>query len=428
MDLVLRPRPEQKLAMTLGLKQALQVLQMPVMELAEWIKIQIEHNPLLEYQEVRKACPESETVQEIDFDKRNFSVLDELDELFRGAVFPEERAKKSDPSLPYCTSLFDHLMHQAKEVFSSQDDLQKAEQIIGSLDERGFLGEGSFDSNILSTIQTFDPPGVAARDLRDSLLIQLRLLGKEETPAYRAIRDHLDAPAELKKFQRELLNLNFYPARRFHHTPTPFLIPDVIVERRGEGWHIEINEEPLPLFRLSSISSSNASDQTYIRHHLAEGKWLLRILRRRHLTLKSIVLYLLKKQEPFFQGQLQKLHPLTLHEVSQDLGLHESTVARAVGSKVVACPHGVFSLRTFFSSGLSTMSGKKISSRTVKTLIAEMIAREDKAAPLSDGAIASQLSKQGIYIARRTIAKYRHQLRLGPTLERKLASISVTVN
>jgi RNA polymerase sigma-54 factor len=420
MKLELSPKLQQKLMVTAGLQQALQVLQMPIIELAEWVKIQIEHNPLIEYQEVRKACAPSEEAQEIDFDKKSFSILDDLDETFTGAVFPEEKVEKQAASPAYQASLFDHLMTQAQEAFTSKADLQKAEMIIGSLDQRGFLGEGSFDEKILSVIQTFDPLGIAARDLRDSLLIQLRLQQKEKSPLYLAVRDQFDNLIQMKKFYAELATLDFCPARRFHTELAPPLIPDVSVEKIADGWHIEINELPLPQFRLSSISSSEKSDQAYIRRHLAEGKWLLRILRRRHQTLKSIVLFLLKKQIDFFNGQPHKLHPLTFQEVAQELGLHESTIARAVGHKVIACPHGLFALRIFFSQGLSTASGQKISNRTAQTLIKEMIAREDKTSPFSDEALAHQLLSQGIKIARRTVAKYRQKLRIPSASDRKL--------
>lgn len=433
-------KSKQSMVATMAMQQAFLVLQMPTYELAAWIQTQIDQNPILEYQERRGEAPLQTPIREVDFENQTFEILDDLDETFKGALFPEDRPieKSKEVVLSYAISLFDHLMRQAKEVFSDSKDLALAELIIGNLDERGFLGDASADPSILKTIQTFDPPGIGARNLQDSLLIQLRIKGKECSIASYVIEHCFDAllhnrfleiekktKIPIQKLQAELYQeigcLDFHPGHRFHSFASPSLIPDVYLYKDDEKWQIRVNDTFLPKFHIAppSLLSLKVEEHSYIRTHIAQGKWLLRTLKRRHETLKKIVAYLLKKQASFFNGQPHKLHPLTLNEAALELGLHESTVARAVADKYLSSPQGIFSLKSFFTPAFQRADGERISTRRAKDTIASLIQSENKQTPLSDEALTLALAKEGIPCARRTVTKYRKILNIPTACQRK---------
>lgn len=415
-------KARQNLIISSAMQQAFLVLQLPALELAEWLKIQIEQNPMLEYEEIRGEPEIFLETEELDFEKQNFDVIDDLDECFTNAVFPDT---EKGPCDEICTppSLSEHLMQQAHEVFNSREQLAKAEEIIGSLDQRGYLEDSVVDEEILKIIQTFDPPGIAARDLQECLLIQLRQKGMQESAAYKIVEHRFQDLIHNRihtKEMNEIAALDFHPGHRFSSFASPSLIPDIIVQNIGGEWQIEINEIHLPQFSIAHppLHTLDEKEKTFVRRHIAQGKWLIRTLRRRQQTLKTITEFLLKKQTAFFQEN-PKLIPLTMQNVADELGLHESTVARAVGQKYIATPQGIHSLRSFFTSSLSTLSGKRISNRAVKDKISQLVQGEDKHNPLSDNDLSSHLSKQGISCARRTIAKYRRHLRLPPSSHRK---------
>ena len=429
----------QTLIPSLAMQQAFFVLQLPQLELAEWLCLQIEQNPLLEYKESRgEASPVLEE-KELDFSKQDFEVLDYLDDTFKNAVFPDDQEKENlqEETLSYPMSLFDHLRVQAKEVFSSQQ-LEKAETIIGSLDHRGFLGETPVDEEILKIIQTFDPPGIAARDLKESLLIQLDSKGKKDSLLYTIISAHfqdllqnrfpdiekrvkIPAHSLKKKIKKELFALDFQPGARFITPQVPSIVPDIFIYKVGGNWEIDINDSYLPPINIldPEIENLSSSDKSYVRTHLTKGNWLLHIIDRRHAILKRIALYLLKYQEDFFNGDLAQLIPLNMQEAAKELGVNASTIARATSHKYLSAPHGIFSLRNFFSHALKTYDGKTISHHTVKHLLLDLIAKENKKAPLSDDRIMAILCAKGINCARRTITKYRKSLHIPSSQQRR---------
>lgn len=422
-------KTQQALVLTLGMQQALHVLQLPITDLVQWVQQQIEQNPLLQFDETSSEDP-----IELDFDVQGFEVLDHLDETFVQALFPEqplEEYTSLENSIPSSISLHEHLMQQARTVFDNPEHLAEAEQIIGNLDEKGFLGDFTADPQILQMIQTFDPPGIAARHLQDSLLIQLKFQKKENSLAYMLIFNHFedllsgrlsflakklhlsvsDIQAALK---RDISSLDFHPGGRFQTTLSPAVIPDIIIEQEGDHFEVKINESPLPRFTLSPPSLANLN-----RHH-TEGKWMERILKRRQEILTHIAQYLLKKHALFFSGAAQNLKPLSMQEMALELQIHESTVARAVKDKYVYCPRGVFSLRYFFPhAATKNEEGAPISHLDSKQLLLQLILQEDKKNPLSDHALASAMSKAGIPCARRTITKYRKILKIPPASLRK---------
>lgn len=400
MQLEIKSKTQQLLIPTLEMQRSLQVLQMPLVELAPWVCLQIEQNPLLEYLE-----PAGE---------------------------PEEAASDASPACiendePATEpSLYDHLKAQAKDFFSSPEDLAHVEEILGHLDDRGFIGDAVVCEKVLSIMQTFDPPGIAARTLQESLLLQLQRQGKESSLVYTAIARHFDEILHNRyphkhKIAADLKTLDFHPGRRFERGHTCAIIPDLLVRGMDGKWNIEINASLLPSFRISSLrwESLAPDQQEFVQHHLREAKWLLKSLQRRYHTLKKIGHYLLEKQADFFRGDKEKLHPLTLQELARDLSLHESTASRAISDKYLSSPLGIYPLKTFFSSKLTNSKGKTISSRPVKGRVGDLIAHEDKSAPLSDEDISQKLHDEGIFCARRTVAKYRNALGLLPAHLRK---------
>ncbi|MBS0615269.1 MAG: RNA polymerase factor sigma-54 [Verrucomicrobia bacterium] len=394
MKLEIKNKPEQALIPTLEMQRSLQILQMPLVELSSWVQAHIEQNPLLEYQE-----PMGEPVDETE-SQESFSPFEPM---------------ASSPTL------YEHLKAQAKDFFSSPDDMASVEEILGHLDDRGFIGDAVVNEKILHIMQTFDPPGVAARTLQESLLLQLERQGKDQSLVYEAIEHHFEAILHNRYPHKHLIAadlklLDFHPGRRFHPGHSCTIIPDLLVRGTEGKWNIEINASLLPPFQVRSLEWSDLppDSQEFVQHHLREAKWLLRSLEKRYHTLKKIGHYLLEKQADFFRGEKEKLRPLTLQEIAADLGLHESTASRAVSDKYLSCHLGLFPLKMFFSSKLTTSKGKLVSSRTVKQKISELIAQEDKMHPLSDEEIAQKLVQEGTLCARRTVAKYRAALGLLP--------------
>ncbi|HSW86487.1 MAG TPA: RNA polymerase factor sigma-54 [Rhabdochlamydiaceae bacterium] len=447
------------LLLSIAMQQAFKVLQMPVLELSEWLKIQIEQNPVLEYEdslEIQEDRIDSYSdAKELDFEQSRFEVLEGMDDLFQESAFSEskdwskiqeeKRIKNFQETLiPYRLSLYEYLMQQAKQIFYTDVDLEIAETIIGNLDERGFLNhcfstiEPEKINPILTVIQTFDPPGIGAKNLQESLLIQLKIQGKGSSFAYRIIDTHYDdlihnRIASIQKklkcsandlrmaIQTDIAPLDINPGYRFHFEPFQSIVPDILIKKENDQWSITINEEMLPQFKITSscfkaftFDELCLSEKRYIRRHVASGKWLHRIIQRRHKTLKSIASCLIQRQSAFFNGDKKELVPMTMSEISQELGMHESTVARAISEKYLSCPQGLFPMRSFFTAALTSESGEKISNFTVKQTLAKIIRQEDKDRPLSDRELSTEIKKMGMPCARRTIAKYRKSLKIGP--------------
>ena len=429
-NLELKFKTHQALVLTMAMQQALHVLQLPITDLVHWVQLQIEQNPLLQFDET----PPEDHPSELDFDSQGFEILDHLDETFVQGVFPDEPIEESYSSenlLCSSVSLHDHLMSQARTTLQDPQQLAHAEQIIGSLDEKGFLGDAPADPQILQVIQTFDPPGIAARNLKESLLIQLAFLKKEDSLAYYLISHHFEdllrcrlsyLAKKLRKsvsqiqtlLQKDISSLDFHPASRFQISSSQTVIPDIILEQIDSDFLIKINESPLPRFTLSPPSFAN------LNRHYTEGKWMERILNRRREILTQMAEYLLKKHADFFSGASHTLSPLSMQEMADELQLHESTVARAVKDKYLSCSRGIFSLKYFFPHVSSkTDSGTTISHVASKQLLLQLILHEDKKKPLSDLALAKAMSKAGIPCARRTITKYRKILNIPPASHRR---------
>jgi RNA polymerase sigma-54 factor len=314
------------------------------------------------------------------------------------------------------------------------------------LDEVAFLANTWPDVAIvelvLRRIQDFDPPGVAARDLAECLLIQLRQLGLEDDslPA-RIVRDYLPM-LESRRFDRLARELGVTmeqvaeatkvvsvlepkPGRDFSDQDTRYVTPDVHVHKVGDEYVVTLNEEGLPRLRVSSfyrqMLGANGSPEArgYIQEKMRAAAWLIKSIHQRQRTLYMVTSSIVKFQREFLDGGVAHLRPLVLKDVANDIGMHESTVSRATAGKYVHTPQGTFELKYFFTSSLRGGHGSEVSAESVKEKIRDIIAKEDARKPLSDQYIAELLGKEQIDIARRTVAKYRELMGILPSSKRK---------
>jgi len=468
----------QNLIMLPKMQQALQLLQAPVMELSTLVEVEMQQNPLLEYspefdEEVAESAseePEQETEtpveKEIEFNEQDFEIFKQLDEDFRdhfleSGNYNKQRTVDEDKLKAWQESsvcaemtLFEHLMHQAQETFEDRQMLLLAEQLIGNFDENGFFNTPVEEiallfnvsdeqvNRVLKEIQEFEPYGVGAKNLQESLLIQLRCLGKKETLAYTLLDEHYDnllhnrIPVIQKKtgcnntvIQEaigQIAKLDLHPGLWHSKQVVQPIIPDVIIKIEGEQLIAEIDDDSLPPLRLNARYMGMLKDESlaketkeFIKRKIVSAKWLMRTIHQRSDTLIRIAQTLAKLQKDFFMHQDGKLTPITMKQIAEELSLHESTIARAVANKYLNSPRGVFPLRSFFTSAYVSETGEDISSKTVRDALLEILKAEDKLHPNSDEALSTALKEKGIKCARRTVAKYRTQMNIGSALQRK---------
>ncbi|MBS0622059.1 MAG: RNA polymerase factor sigma-54 [Verrucomicrobia bacterium] len=438
---------QSRLVLSPQIQLAIEVMQLPVMELAALIIDEVERNPLLNLEEEEEGeeidlPPEDLTDQlSINFDDNRFEALQHLDADYQWHFsqdlldVPQLILEEKIASIP---SLFEDLTRQ----------LPEAALLVGYLDASGRLStpieeiakiEGQDPKELeehLWALQEIAPPGIAARNLRESYLLQLNARQELSTLTYLIVSFHwaellnnrlpqiAQALATPMPYIRMAINhlshLQLSPASHYDHEQAQVITPDLIFrEAEGELWP-EVNTEPLPQLRLNENYLHLLEEglpgpvHTYLHKQLTSGKWLRKCLIGRHETLRRIGEYLIYAQGSFLSDVKGQLHPMTMLEVSEALGLHESTIARAVSGKYFTCPRGTFSLRELFTHAYTKESGERISARQVKERLLELIDQEDKQRPLSDAKLAEQLQLEGLPCARRTIAKYRHQCSIPP--------------
>ena len=465
----LQQKPLQYLMMTPQMQQALHVLQLPVLELAAWVELQLEQNPLIECQSSQESFKEEHAdsavqEKELIFSDNDFSLLSSWEEDYGVNLIDESSSPISKDEqdrwtfrqhlIPAQSSLFEHLMQQAREVFQQQEELYYAEILIGSLDTAGFLylsleqmaqevkTSSSILETILQTIQTFIPFGVGARSLQESFLIQLRCQNKSDSLAAQIVSHYFDdlihhripliqkglkrsAEEIHQAIQSDLSHLDFHPGLTWQETFNQVLIPDIFLQLEGDQIRLTFHEGFLPKTRLnptylSMLKNPETSKETkvFIKEKIRAAQWLMQAIQQRQNTLQRITEALVKYQMPFFLDAAAQLKPLTMHVLAQELEIHESTVARAIANKYLSCSSGIYSLRFFFSTSLSAQDGV-VSSQGVGQLVKKWIHQEDKKHPLSDAALSLKLKEKGIDCARRTIAKYRSQLQIGNAHQRR---------
>lgn len=417
--------------------------------------------------EPEEKSQEGEPENELIFDDRDFEVLKRIDDEFRDYIdesgsyssrrTSEEEKLKSFMESSLCAepTLFEHLMGQAAETFETDDELTMAEGIIGNLTSSGFLEESleeiavlnNFErkhlEEVLRKIQTFDPAGIGARTLQECLLLQLDRKGKRDSLAYRTVEKCYEEllykriPQIQKKMgcssdeiaeaiEHDIAKLELHPGANFSYTHVFPIVPDVTLYREEDEIKIIVNDDALPRMRfnrryLAMLEDPLLSTETrdFIKQKVVSTRWFLQTIQQRNSTIERIALSLAKRQESFFKSPEGKLTPLTMKILAEELGLNESTIARAVANKYLYSPRGLHPLRYFFSNAYFSDDGEDLSSETVRSKLAHLIREENKNKPLSDEELSIELQSQGIKCARRTIAKYRAAMNLGNAHQRK---------
>jgi len=454
------------------LQQSLLILQTPLLELRNLVQQEMETNPVLEeLPEDSGANERSEAEASADENfKDEFQKLASLDEEWRDYMaqsassnFDGRRiSKEADEkrqflfdSIPVQETLQQNLIAQLNQTVLSADDRKTAELIIGNIDDVGFLQstteEMALNSGIpqdefervLGLVQTFYPAGVGARDLRECLLIQLRRQGKEHSLEHRIVSEHMDdlgrhrfleiarrmaiSVEDVQKAADNIARLNPRPGQVFAAAPQNYVLPDVIVEKVDGEYQIAFNNEQIPHLRISNLykdiiasGDAQSSDvKDYIRDKIRSGKFLIRSIHQRQQTIMNIAQQIVSRQRDFLEHGPSHLKPMTMAEVAEAVGVHETTVSRAVSGKYMATPQGVFEMKYFFTGGYQTATGESLSNISVKQAILDLVKHESGSAPLSDHEIVEILSERGIPIARRTVAKYRTELNILPSHMRR---------
>jgi RNA polymerase sigma-54 factor len=473
------------------LYQAMELLYMPLLDLQQHLKTELEENPFLEMTEA-----DVEDDVELEEEGRDDTPDDEIDweEILLDGFDVGGRREQYEPMEMYqrapveTTDLRDHLYGQLRLLALSEREARLGEEIIGNVSDAGTLtceldavvagvnswleemrplaqteinalddaegAQAELDElfkpygmpkagEMLVRVQTFDPPGVAARDLHESILIQLRILGRADSLTYQIAESHFedlvnhrwaDVAKELsltlldvQEVADEIAKLDPKPGMKYSADPDRYIIPDLIVENIDGEYMVFVNDTSIPRIRLARSYQSLAQDKKlfkgenkeFVSRKLNSANWIIQAIEQRRKTMLKVMAFIVDRQREFFEHGVQRLKPLTLREVADYIEMHESTVSRVTNEKFVQTPRGVFPLKYFFSSGLATTSGEDISARGVRDKIQKLVGDEDVHKPLTDQKLVELLKTDGVKIARRTVAKYRDQLGILPARMRK---------
>ena len=474
------------------LQQSLALLQAPTLELKALVEQELQQNPVLE--EMAEAetdisegiSDEAESRAEAadpaeppadlltdsnastptdDF-QAEFDRLVQLDQEWRDhfaqtnlpmrqSAEDEEKRQFMFDSLVAGTSLAEVLLGQVRDSAMPEEQRPIAELIIGNIDDYGYLKAtveeissatgvlGEKIHEVLKIIQTFDPPGVGANDLRECMLIQLQRAGQEDSLEYQIVRDFMEALGkrripeiargtgrtveDVQESLARIARLEPRPGRAFLPNVDQFVLPEVFVRRNGDEFTVTTNNEHIPHLRISNVykdlmsqGENTAEVKNYIREKIRAGKFLIKSLHQRQSTIANIAREIVKRQREFMDKGVAHLKPLTMVQVAEVVGVHETTVSRAVSAKYMETPQGIFEMKYFFTAGLQTDTGAGVSNTSVKDMIADIFKAENPGKPLSDQEVVKMLKEKGIVIARRTVAKYRTELNILPSNLRKV--------
>lgn len=473
----LQLKVSQNLTMTPQLQQAIRLLQLSNMELQTEIQQILESNMMLELDEddeneqSDQSYNEPGQEEEISVSSAEDNIPEDLpvdsvwDDIY-DPVYPGSYNNGADASSFFENqnvvenNLRNHLLWQLNVTQASEKDKAIATSIIDALDDDGYLmcdltdileslGEDidvELDevNAVLHMVQAMEPAGVAARDLRECLILQLDQCDPS-TPwlnkARELVNRHLQLMAsrdfnqllrrlkvnrdELQQIITLIQTMNPRPGNIIENTKTEYIIPDVYVKKEKGTWKVELNTDAIPQLRINTSYANmirradNSTDNTSLKNHLQEARWFIKSLQSRSETLLRVASCIVEKQRAFLEHGEEAMKPMVLHDVAELLGLHESTISRVTTRKYMHTPRGIYELKFFFSSHVSTDQGDTCSSTAIRALIKKLISEESHKKPLSDSKIAKTLSSQGIQIARRTVAKYREAMSIPPSNERK---------
>ncbi|WP_367299957.1 RNA polymerase factor sigma-54 [Hafnia alvei] len=470
----LQLRLSQQLAMTPQLQQAIRLLQLSTLELQQEIQQALESNPLLEQDDTHDEIETSTEEVNEELDTREQleqpDMPEELpldatwDEIYTAGTPSGTGTDYSDDELPIyqgetTQTLQDYLMWQVELTPFSDTDLAIATAIVDAVDDTGYLTSSLDDilesmgdehvmmdevEAVLKRVQRFDPVGVAARDLRDCLLVQLSQF-TDGTPflieARLIVDKHLDLLANhdfrnlmrstklkedvLKAAMQLIQTLDPRPGLSINTGESDYVIPDVLVHKHQGRWGVELNQDSVPRLKINQhyvslgAQTRSDSDTQFIRSNLQEAKWLIKSLESRNETLLKVSRCIVEQQQAFFDNGAEFMKPMVLADIAQQVEMHESTISRVTTQKFLHSPRGIFELKYFFSSHVSTEDGGEASSTAIRALVKKLVAAENPAKPLSDSKLATLLADQGIMVARRTVAKYRESLSIPPSNQRK---------
>ena len=467
---------KQELKINPRLYQAMDLLYMPLLDLQNHLKQELLNNPFLDMIEPDEEDEEDGTEQaeeqnpETEAEKEEKGEIDWeeilLDGFDAGGRREEhEEREYYEPVTVDTRDLADHLRDQVSLLDLNGRQMYLADEFIGNINEDGYLAcglekivEGVNESvqkvveeleqdvedlrlytmseaeEMLSIVQSLDPPGVGARDLRECLMLQLREAGLEHSVPFRLVRDCFDeliahrwseiskrfgiSPTDVQKAADEIAKLDPKPGLVYSDASDNYIIPDLIVDKIDGKYFVFLNDANLPRLKLSKAYQEIARDKKkfdgenkeFISNKLNSANWMIQAIEQRRQTMLKVMNYIVERQREFFEKGVQFLKPLTLREVAEVISMHESTVSRVTNEKFVQTPRGVLPLKFFFSSGLSTTAGEDVSARGIKAQIQKLVSEENPKHPLTDQAIVNILKETGVQIARRTVAKYRDQL------------------
>ncbi len=461
----------QKLILTPSLQQAIKLLPMSTLELSELLNQEMVENPMLEEMpsedlQAADAAPEKaeepkkDTEKGDTWDDQDYEYFfgDYLDDGYRSRTPTEvKELPPIENTLSTTGSLSDHLLWQLSMQSDDARLREIGEAIVGNLDDDGYLvatveelaSMGPWPTDeveaALRLVQGFDPIGIAARDLQECLLLQLRHLGMTGTPSERIVTEHmrllqnhqvpelarkLGMPIEDLKQHIELIrHLDPKPGNRHNPSQSQYVIPDVYIVKVEDQYVAALNEEGLPQLRISPVyrrlldkTAVENTDETraYVKDKFRSALWLIKSVEQRQKTIHKVATSIITFQRDFLDHGIEYLRPLVLRDVANDIGMHESTVSRVVTNKYMHTPQGVFEMKYFFHSGIASSYGEAVSSVTIKQRIRKIIEQEDPRKPLSDSKIVSILQREGLELARRTIAKYREELKIPTSNQRKV--------
>jgi RNA polymerase sigma-54 factor len=491
-SLQLSQRLTQSLVLAPQLQQSLALLQAPTLELKALVEQELQQNPVLEEvqetelgektekEEAAEKLDPTEPPSDLNFDpateKPNSEPVDDFQAEFerllqldqewrdhfaqtnvamRSTQEDEEKRQFMFDSLVVGTSLQEMLLEQVRESSIPQEQWQIAELLIGNIDDYGYLKTTVEElaastglppeqiMSVLKVIQTFEPSGVAARDLRECLLLQLERSGQQNTLEYRIVHDFMEAlgkrripeiargtGTEVDEVQDALENIGKLeprPGRAYLPDNDQYILPEVFVQRSGDEYTVTTNNDHIPHLRISntykdlmSQSANSAEVRNYIREKIRAGKFLIKSLHQRQQTILNIAREIVNRQKEFMDKGVSHLKALTMVQVAEVVGVHETTVSRAVSGKYMQTPQGIFEMKYFFTAGIQTANGDGMSNTSVKDMIDEIFKNEDPGKPLSDQEVVKMLTDKGIVIARRTVAKYRTELNILPSNLRKV--------
>ena len=445
------------------MRKSLEILQAGTLELSQLVRLALETNPVLEdLTETVSLDEEGPNPEEADsLDYMNQTDDDWRDRtILEGKSSPwthedEERRQRMYDSIVAPETLPQHLQHQLDLSMVDPEIREAAQAILGNLDDRGFhdlpvktlgIRMGFKPKHLdaaLNLVQSFDPAGIGASGIPESLLLQLKRTTGKETIEYKIVRDHLEDLARKRHPQiaralgtnveriaeaaSRISHLTPNPGGEFDPTGNPYILPDVIIERDDDrNWYARLTGEHLPTLRINDFykdmigkNGTDAKARQFLRDQIRDGRSLIQAISLRQETILAIAHKLIEHQPLFLTKGPRHLRPLTMNDIADEISLHATTISRAVAGKYVLTPHGLMEMRAFFATGYQTSDGAEVSNAGVREAIQQLVTAEDLAKPLSDEILMQALDKQGIKVARRTVAKYREQLGILPSHLRK---------